>query len=742
MSKFERKKVMLRYTAIAAVLASIGFASVGKATYIMTAEKDYWVKVSARQKLRNDTVKPTRGNILSCDGQLMASTIPEYKVYMDFQPGKQKRGVPLDSLTRHFVDSLWTNKIDTICQELNRIFPEWSAADFKKHLLQGRKYKNWNKTKDTVESIGARHWPVWPRRIDLNTLTELRKLPIFCLSQGRGGFHWETYNTRCRPFGSLASRTLGDVKIASDSAYYGLELSYDSLLRGTKGIVRYQKVRNKTVHFVDVAPEDGADVVTTIDVGMQDLVERSLIEELKKPEVNGDMGVAILMEVKTGDIKAIANMVRGLDGNYYEKQNHAINYRCEPGSVFKVASMMVALDDGVVDTSYVIHTGCGIMKMHGRDMKDHNWRKGGYGDISVARTLEVSSNIGVSHVIDKFYGSHPEKYVEGLYRIGIHDSLPIPLQGYYAPIIRMPRKNKRGQYVNWSKTALPWMSIGYETQIAPINTVTFYNAIANNGRMMCPRFVKKVVKGDQVIQEIEPLVLRESIAKPQTIKTMQTVLTHVVSQGLGRKAGSHSFAVAGKTGTAQVSKGKAGYKSGIVDYWLSFCGYFPADNPQYTCIVCIRKSGLPASGGGMSGLVFHNISEGVMAQHLKLSVQSARDTTSILVPDVKNGDVAAADYVLNQLGVCTEGGWGGTRKDDVPVWGQASRQKSDVRLTEASLNEEVMPNVLGMGASDAVYLLEDMGLKVRLSGKGRVRRQSIQPGYALKSGQTCELYLD
>jgi len=735
MSKFEKKKVMPRYVVIAAIFALIGVAVVGKAAYIMTAKKDYWEKVAARQKQQNDTVKPARGNILSCDGQLMASTLPEYKIYLDFQPGKRKNEV-MDTAVMHQLDTMWMENIDTLCAALEKMFQGKTAKEFKEHIMKGRQKVN------ADGSVGARHWPVWPRRIDYNKFMECRKLPVFELPAGKGGFHWETYNTRRLPFGSLASRTLGGLKKASDSAYYGLELAYDSVLRGTNGIVRRQKVRNQFASITVTPPIDGADVVTTIDVGMQDLVERSLIAELKKPEVHGDMGVAILMEVQTGDIKAVANLMRGADGEYYEMQNLALNHRCEPGSVFKVASMLVALDDGVVDTSYVIHTGCGIMPMHGREMKDHNWRRGGYGDINVARALEVSSNVGVSCVIDKFYGDKPEKYVEGLYRIGIHDDLGLNIPGYESPIIDMPQKNAKGKYVNWYKTKLPWMSIGYETQIAPINTVTFYNAIANDGKMMRPRFVKRIVKDGVTVREVQPEVIRERIAKPQTIKTMQTVLTHVVSQGLGRKAGSRSFAVAGKTGTAQVSKGKGGYKVGIVDYWLSFCGFFPADNPKYTCIVCIQKSGLPASGGGMSGVVFHHIAEGVMAHSLKLPVEAARDTSSALIPDVKNGDLAAADYVLNQLDVKTTGSWSGNLSASQPVWGKATRQKSDISLVERKTIDDRMPDVSGMGASDALFLLEDMGVKVRLSGRGRVRRQSIPAGSQLQKGMACELYLE
>ena len=705
MSKFKSDKVMPRYFAIAVVLTLIGFAVVGKAMYIMTAKKDYWTQVADRLKRDSVSVRPSRGNILSCDGQLMASSIPEYKVYMDFQAGRD------DSIHAHKQDSIWEEKIDTICEGLSQIFPSKTAAEFKTHLMEGKK----RVLKNGKE--GARHYPIWPRRIDYNTFCEVRKLPIFKEPIYKGGFHWEEFNARRRPFGSLAQRTVGDMYGAKDSAKYGLELSYDSILRGKNGLMHRRKILSKYLDIPVLLPEDGADIVTTIDVGMQDLAERAMIEELK--EINGEMGVAILMEVKTGDIKAIVNMSRGSDGEYHEAVNNAISYRCEPGSVFKTASFLVALDDGVVDTSFVIHTGSGVMNMHGRDMKDHNWRRGGYQDINVARALEVSSNIGVSYVIDKFYGSNPKKYVEGLYRVGIHEDLKIPLVGYHTPMIRIPDTKTTDRAKYWSKTTLPWMSIGYETQIAPINTVAFYNAIANNGKMMQPRFVKQIVKNGEVIKEFEPVVLKERIAKPQAIKTMQTILEHVVSQGLGKRAGSKSFKVAGKTGTAQIADQYGGYHSGITRYWLSFAGYFPADDPRYTCIVCLKKSGLPASGGGMSGLVFHHISEGVMAQNLKLDVNDARDTLSIMVPDVKGGDLLAANYVLNQLGVKTN-----TNKSDI------STQKG------------VIPNVIGMGARDAVYQLESRGVKVKLRGRGKVKSQSIYAGTSVKQGMVCELNME
>jgi cell division protein FtsI (penicillin-binding protein 3) len=730
MSKFKSEKVMPRYFAIAVVLTLIGFAIVGKAMYIMTAKKDYWTQVASRLKRDSVSVKPNRGNILSCDGQLMASSLPEYKIYMDFQAGTD------DSIGIRKRDSIWAEKIDSIAYELNQIFPTRTVNDFKDYLLAGKRKVMKN------GKVGARHWPIWPRRIDYNTFCEVRKLPIFREPIYKGGFHWEEFNSRNHPFGTLAQRTIGSMFGAMDSAKNGLELSFDSILRGTNGLMHRRKVLNKYMDIPVQSPINGYDIVTTIDVSMQDLAERALIDELKDPQVNGEMGVAILMEVKTGDVKAIVNMTRGADGEYHEMVNNAVSYRCEPGSVFKVASFLVALDDGRIDTTMTIPTGCGVMEMHGRPMKDHNWRRGGYGTINVARALEVSSNIGVSYLIDKYYGSKPEEYVKGLYRIGIHEDLKIPIVGYHPPMIRMPDTKTTDRTKYWSKTTLPWMSIGYETQIAPINTVTFYNAIANNGKMMQPRFVKQLMKDGEVVKEFEPVVLKERIAKPQTIKTMQTILEHVVSQGLGRKAGSKSFKVAGKTGTAQVADQYGGYHSGITRYWLSFAGFFPADDPRYTCIVCIKKSGLPASGGGMSGVVFHRIAEGVMAQDLKRSAKDARDSTSLLIPDVKNGNISAANYVLKGLGVKTNTNWGGSYSESNPIWGKATTATKDVVLSQVKTNNSIIPDVIGMGARDAVYLLESRGVKARVHGRGKVKSQSIYAGTAIKEGMICELYME
>ncbi|CDD20678.1 MAG: penicillin-binding protein [Prevotella sp.] len=718
MNKFDAKKIMPRYRAISLVMIILAVCVVGKSLYIMTAKRDYWMKVAERQKRDSVTVKPNRGNILSCTGQLLASSLPEFKIYMDFVALKEAKS-----------DSLWDVKVDSICNGLHKIFPDKSAAEFKQHLSEGK-------------AKMKRHWAIYNERINYNTFCEVKDLPMFKLNSNKSGFHWEEFNARQRSYGSLAGRTIGAMYGAKDTARFGLELSYDSILRGTNGIVHRRKVRNKFLDITDTPPIDGADIVTTLDVSMQDLAERSVINELK--EINGNVGVAIVMEVKTGDIKAIVNMEKCFDGQYREIHNHAVSDLLEPGSVFKPASLLVALDDGVVDTTLHVETGSGVWQMYGRDMKDHNWRKGGYGLLTFAQTLWYSSNIGVSRIIDDHYKNNPEKFVQGIHRLGLADDLKIPLVGATPARIRMPHKNSHGQYDNWSKTALPWMSIGYETQVPPISTLTFYNALANNGTMMRPRFVTKVVKNGETIMEFPPEVMHEHIAKDASIKKMQTILEQVVSIGLGKKAGSPNFKVAGKTGTAQMSKGAGGYKSGVVNYLLSFAGYFPADNPRYSCIVCIQKSGLPASGGGMSGKVFHEISEGIMAQSLKLDVKDARDSASIFVPQVKDGNILAADYVLTHLGINAKTTWSGNSFAGKPIWGKAETIGNKyIKLEkQKQYGKGTVPDVIGLGARDAVYQMESRGIRTQIYGRGKVVKQTLIPGTLIKKGATCSITLE
>ena len=717
MSKFNHDKVIPRFSIIAACMTAWAIFIVGKATYTATAKRDYWMKVAERQKKDSVTVKPVRGNILSCDGQLMASSLPEYKMYMDFQ-----------ALEEAGNDSVWEANRTAICMGLHHIFPDVSEADFDRKLEEGYKKK-------------ARHWPVYARRVNYNTYTRVKELPVFNLPKYKSGFHEEEFNARNLSFGGLAGRTIGALYGAKDTARFGLELSYDSILRGTNGIVHRRKVRDKFLDITDTPAIDGADIVTTIDVSMQDLAERALVKKLE--EIDGSVGVAIVMEVATGDVKAIVNMEKCNDGRFREIQSHAFSDLMEPGSVFKTASVMTALEDGKCDTTFKIPTGDGIWHIYGRDMKDSHWRSGGYGTISLGRAMELSSNIGVSYVVDKFYHNNPEAFVRGIYRTGIDGAgVKIPIVGHAKPVIRMPKRNKRGEWVNWSNTALPWMSIGYETLIPPIYTLTFYNAIANNGRMMQPRFVKSAIKDGDTIATFPPEVVsgKDHIASDKTLRIMQDLLHRVVLNGTGKKANSPNYWVCGKTGTAMIASN--GNYRGTAHSLLSFAGWFgQKDRPYYSCIVCIQKYGLPAYGW-MSSEVFKEIADGIMAKYVRYNVSDARDADSRMIPDVKAGNILSADFVLSSLGISTYSNYPFKENETQPVWGVAERRRGSVKLIEdKTRRQRVMPDVRGMGARDAVFLAESSGVKCTIKGRGKVTEQSIEPGKKVGKGQKCVLTL-
>ena len=704
---------MARFFLIVVLFATVGVCIVVKAAIIMFKERGYWNEVADRFVKENVLVDPNRGNILSTDGKLLASSLPEYTLYMDFMVSDPDESRKAKEQAKK--DSLLKSHLDEICEGLHRIFPDRSTAAFKQHLQNGRSRK-------------SRYYRIYPRRVSYIQYKEVQKLPFFNLGKNRSGLQGVASNNRKRPFGSLAQRTIGDVYADTAlGAKNGIELAFDTLLKGKKGVTHRQKVMNRYLNITDIEPIDGADIISTIDVDMQDICEKALVDKLY--ELNAMVGVAVLMEVKTGEVKAIVNMSKGNDGKYYEMRNNAISDMMEPGSTFKTASIMVALEDGKVQPDTQIDTGNGVKMMHGRPMKDHNWNRGGYGVIDVTKILEVSSNVGVSAIIDQYYHDNPQKFVDGLKRLGITEPLHLQIAGEGKPNIKGPGERY------FAKTTLPWMSIGYETQVPPLNILTFYNAIANDGVMVRPKFVKAAVKDGQIIKEYPTEIIREKIASESTLEKIRVILEKVVSEGLAKPAGSKQFAVAGKTGTAQISQGAAGYTAGGRKYLVSFCGYFPADAPKYSLIVSIQKPGLPASGGLMAGSVFSKIAERVFAKNLSYELKNAIDSTTVVIPDVKSGDLAEASYVLGKLSVPTEG------KTSKETWGHAEEDSTHVRLEQLTMTAGIMPSVVGMGAKDAVYLLEKAGLRVNIAGVGKVTRQSIPSGHKFSKGQTVALQL-
>ena len=698
MKQVSKDKAPRRYVVIFVLMCLAGLYILGKALYTMLPpESDYWKEVGRNSKTAK--IPASRGNILSCDRQVLSGTVPKYALYLDF--AVHDPDSTIEAKTRAFRDSAFRVDLDSIAQGLARIFPDRDEKWFRERLLQG-------------QARGKYSWRIYPKLASYVQYRACKELPFLRESMYRSGFHADEMFLRLKPYGGLASRTIGELYNDSDSRpKCGLELSFDSILCGKPGLKHFVVVRNRQVPIVDAPAENGHDLLTTLDINIQDFADRTLRSKLKEEDVHGEIGIVVVMEVKTGDVKAIVNLTRGEDGEYYEMKNNAVSDLWEPGSTFKTASIMVALEDGKINLNKVVNCAPGIVNMHGRNMKDHNWHKGGYKELKVPDILGQSSNIGVSTIIDEAYGSNPAAFVDGLHREGVGIPLNLPFVGKGEP--RVPHPHDKNRY--WSKPDLPWMSIGYVTMLPPISTLTFYNAIANGGKMVKPRFVKAELKDGMVLREFPTEVIKERICKPSTLRDIQYCLEHVVSDGLGKKAGNGGkyFKVSGKTGTAQFSE-NGSYASR--KYMVSFCGYFPSDDPKYSCIVCIKKFGLPASGGGQCGPVFSEISQYIMSRDSMRNAIAAADTNSVFVPEVTKGNRERAKAIVEGMGL-------------------ADKRMDIVEADTVPLN--IVPNVLGMGVKDAVYVLQERGLRVRINGCGQIAKQDIAPGSPAVKGKTINL---
>lgn len=746
-----------RFRIVLLLMCLAGIIILGSAIKTMVTKRDYWEEVR-KQFTTTDIVDPAiRGNIYDCKNRLLVGSVPEYRICMDFlvidKDEKQRASA------QAYRDSVFLACRDTLAAGLHEIFPDYTAEFFLQRLNEGfeRKKNGW--------SILPKHMASYIE------FQECKKLPLFCEKAYKGGFHGDEVMKRKKPYGSLASRTLGSLKDISigekgeiltdeqirDSAKRskshvkvktkvvaknGIELAYDTILKGTDGVKHNSKVRNARVDFIDKAPINGHDLMVTIDVDIQDIAEKALMAQLKSLGPNAEMGCVIVMEAKTGDVKAMVNLGRDDSGNYAEIMNYAISERSEPGSTFKTASIMAAIEDGKVDTGDVWNIYGGIYNFYGKSMIDASR---GHSTLSVKRIMEKSSNVGVSRIITESYGKNPQAFIDALKREGAGIPLGIKLEGAREPIMKTDPNDKE----NWWKTTLPWMSIGYESLLPPISTCTFYNGIANNGKLMKPRFVKAEMQDGKVIREFPTEVLREQMCSPQTLQKIREVLENVVSArgGTGKKARCEKFRVAGKTGTAQIAAGKSGYKNGKVRYLISFCGFFPYENPQYTCLVCIRKIDHPASGGTMCGPVFAQVAQAVMATSANYrNIEKARDSIyKAPIPSLRNGNAAETKKTLDELHIDYKLQPDTAKVSDkagLDVWYVASNTPDSLTFTTLRNENGKMPNVMGMGARDAVYAIRSAGLKVKLKGAGHVTSQSIAPGTACKKGATVSLTLE
>ena len=696
----KRKNIVLRFGIVYTIICLSFLLVIYKIVVIQTIERHDWLALAAKNTKTNIVVKPNRGNIYACDGRLMASSIPTYYVYMDLRVPAlhEKEG------------KLFTDNVDSVAIYLSSFFKDRTANEY--NFLLRNAYKR-----------GLGEFQLYPKRISYSQLKELKTIPLFRLGRNKSGLITKESFRRVKPFGSLATRTIGDIyPDESKGGKNGLELFFNSSLLGTPGISTRQKVANKYMETVQVEPIDGMDINSTIDINLQDISEKALLNGVR--EFDAAVGYAILMEVHSGEVKAIVNMQRNGDGSYTENKNGAVSDMTEPGSTFKVVSLMAAIDDGRVKISDTIDTYNGQYKFGNRTMTDHNANHGGFHRITVAQAIYGSSNIGISRAIVKAYGHNPSEFVDKLYEMKMNEPMKLEIPGTAAPFIRHPKDKSH----EWSNTTLPWMSVGYETQIPSIYTLAFYNSIANDGKLIRPFFVKSITKNGLIVKEFKTEVINPAICKPTTLRDIRSTLLGVVedNMGTGKTVRSKYVRIAGKSGTAQLwdKTGNTG------KHQVTFCGYFPYEHPLYTCIVVMREPGIGhASGGHMSGSVFKNIAEKVMAlksNRKALSYEKDTISNNPMKPFVKTGFYKALQTVMTDLKL--------PLTPNATDWVKAFSSDSTISVEPILVAKNVVPNLIGMGAKDAVFLVEKMGLNVQVQGRGKVIAQSIKAGYAASKG--------
>ena len=716
--KQEKKRVSRKYLSLFLLMMVWGILIIAKMGFVMFGERQYWNDVARNMTPVNRVIEPRRGNILSDDGLLLASSVKQYRVFIDFRTSEKDPVRAQKDQTRK--DTLYNNHLAEFARQMHEIFPKYSAQEFVNHYENGFKAK-------------SHSWPLLPGvsrnsyPISYNQYKSLSKTVWLKPRYEMWFYSAESKISREKPFGALAARTIGGMYEAKDSARNGLELSFDSLLRGTPGRGHQEKVQNVTRMVADIPQIDGCDVHTTLNVDMQDIAEVALRKVMDTH--NAASGIVVLMEVPTGDIKAMASLTKTGPGEYSEIQNNAVREIYEPGSTFKPVSMMVALDDGRISLTDSVFCENGVYTGFGGSRMTDSHK---YGWLDVPHIIANSSNIGTSKLIHAAYKDNPQEYVDGVYRTGINTHFDMQLKGVAAPVIR------RDGY--WDATRLPWMSIGYNTQLPVINTLAFYNGIANGGCMVAPRLVTRVTREDDVIQEFPVEVVRRHMCKDETLAKIKSMLELVVVEGTGKNASSKYFTVAGKTGTAQLSQGSGGYRNGPIRYMVSFCGYFPADNPQYSCIVSVRTDGGAAGGATWAAPAFHEISEKVMASRNLRNVREAYDSVHQFIPKVLPGDLAKASTVLKGLGKKNL-----MRKIDrsLPdsIWGTVNSDSGRYVMNYVEYADDIVPDVRGMGASDALFLLEKMGFRVSIEGVGKVKTQVPQRNTRFKKGDRIQLTL-
>jgi len=628
---------------------------------IQYVKGDFYREKAEERTVKTFAIKANRGNVYTADGSLLATSVSKFDIRMDAVTVSNEN---------------FEKNIKELSKALSQMLGK-SEGFYENYIRKARKNKN--------------RYLFITRNLSYNQYLKIKKFPIFNLGIYKGGFIAEQRTVREHPIGKMAERAVG---YDDYRGRVGIEGNFHKFLQGKNGKRLKQRIAKGQWKPLndnnEEEPIDGKDIITTIDLNVQDIAHHALLRQLENYEA--DHGTVVVMETKTGEIRAIANLGRNREGKYYERLNYAVGESHEPGSTFKLMSMMVALEDKVIDTATIIDTEKGKYKVYDRTVRDTH--RGGYGKISAARVFEVSSNVGIVKIIEQHYSTNPQKFIDGLRRMEVGKKLDIPIKGEGLPTLPNPKDKK-----NWYGTSLAWMTYGYGVSITPLQTLTFYNAVANNGEMVKPRFIKEIRAQDRLIEKFEKEVINPKICSQETLDKVKAMMKNVVKQGTATNIYNENYELAGKTGTCQTDYGD---RNTPTQYISSFVGYFPADNPQYSCIVVIHKpkKEIGYYGADVSGPVFKQIAHKIYTETPSLNeVNGLKENPKSINTDFES-------------------------------YFQVAREQS-----------QKMPNLKNMPGMDAISLLENLGMKVQFKGTGRVTGQSVKAGEKLDKNIIIQLTL-
>lgn len=698
-----KRDISWRINLVFLLLCGLGVLIVASALKIQVFEGDYWRK-QGTNTTRVDTIEGDRGNIYSEDGRLLATSLPEFELRMDMR----------------ILDDSLVKQMDSLAACLSNYFKDRSKEDYLQRLVNGRKPPQ-------------NAYLLIKSNVDYDDLPVIRNFPIFKLGRYKGGLIIESQTKREQPFGMLARRTIGYVR--DNAQAIGIEATQDAYLRGTQ-VPRsmYRSMANTWVPIYEQfgeEPQNGKDVHTTLDINLQDILDNSLRNSLER--YRADHGCAVVMEVKTGKIKAIANLVLNSDGTYIEDFNYAIGEKSDPGSTFKIAALTALLDAGFVSDTTIVDIEGGKKKYYDQLMQDASWYP--EDSITLAKVIQISSNVGISKLVDQFYRKSPDEFIAALERMGLTKPVGIDVQGEPNPLVKRPTDK------DWSGITLTQMSIGYEVELTPLQLLTFFNAIANDGVMMQPYLVNSISEMGSELKQFKPTILKRQICKKATAQKVREIMKGVVEGGTAKSIYNPNFSMACKTGTARIAKEDQGYKP---IYQASIVGFFPAEQPEYSCIVVIKS---PTSGEYYGGQVAAPVFRDVVEKYYSLKMKSQppvnptdnKDIVQSTPPAVKGGFRSDLTSIYKFLGIKFTNIAG---KAEATDWAVPDKQDKSIALKNMTVIDNLVPNVMGMGLRDAVYLLESQGLKVKFSGYGKVVGQNPSYGTRCKKGDVVSLDLN